>query len=82
LISGGKIDLAHHASNAFNALNDFVAFDKAIACGIEMTSKNDTMITVTADHSHVFTIGGYAQRGNPIFGIGIHLLYFVMKPNL
>jgi alkaline phosphatase len=34
-----------------------------------MTSKNDTMITVTADHSHVFTIGGYAQRGNPIFGI-------------
>jgi len=23
---------------------------------------------VTADHSHVFTIGGYQPRGNPIFG--------------
>ena len=27
------------------------------------------MITVTADHSHVFTIGGYPKRGNPVFGI-------------
>ena len=25
-------------------------------------------MVVTADHSHVFTIGGYQPRGNPIFG--------------
>ncbi len=79
---GGRIDHAHHDSNAFNALYEFTAFDKAISSGIEMTSRNDTMITVTADHSHVFTIGGYAQRGNPIFGIGIDLLYFVIKSYL
>ena len=24
---------------------------------------------VTADHSHVFTIGAYPERGNPIFSI-------------
>ena len=24
---------------------------------------------VTADHSHVFTMGGYPQRGNPIFAL-------------
>ncbi|CAH3023820.1 unnamed protein product [Porites evermanni] len=29
----------------------------------------ETLITVTADHSHVFTIGGYPKRGNPVFGI-------------
>ena len=23
---------------------------------------------VTADHSHVFTLGGYPDRGNPILG--------------
>ena len=30
---------------------------------------DETLITVTADHSHVFTIGGYPERGNPIFSI-------------
>ena len=24
---------------------------------------------MTADHSHVFTIGTYAKRGNPVFGL-------------
>ena len=27
---------------------------------------------VTADHSHVFTLGGYAPRGNPIFAFTGH----------
>ena len=33
-----------------------------------MTDVSDTLIIATADHSHVFTIGGYPMRGNPIFG--------------
>ena len=32
-------------------------------------SLEETLLIVTADHSHVFTLGGYAFRGNPIFGI-------------
>ena len=44
-----------------------------------MTSKEDTMITVTADHSHVFTIGGYAERGNPIFGTFFWILIYWIK---
>ena len=30
---------------------------------------SEPLITVTADHSHVFTIGGYPKRGNPVFGL-------------
>ena len=31
--------------------------------------EDETLITVTADHSHVFTIGAYPKRGNPMFTI-------------
>jgi len=34
---------------------------------------DETLITVTADHSHVFTIGAYPKRGNPIFNTVLKL---------
>lgn len=33
-----------------------------------MTSKKDTLIVVTSDHSHTFSVGGYQPRGSDIFG--------------
>ncbi|MFN4184864.1 MAG: alkaline phosphatase [Hyphomonas sp.] len=69
MVEGGRIDHAHHAGNAIRALEDTLAFDAAIAAALEMTSSEDTLIIVTADHSHSLTINGYPQRGNPILGI-------------
>jgi len=67
-VEGGRIDHGHHASEAFTSLNDFIAFDNAIQKAVDMTSESDTLIMVTADHSHTFNIGGNAVRGNPLFG--------------
>jgi alkaline phosphatase len=67
-VESGRIDHAHHAGNAFNALNDTIEFAKAVQAAVDNTDPEETLILVTADHSHVFTIAGYPKRGNPILG--------------
>ena len=68
LVEGGRIDHGHHATNAARALGDTDALDQAVAAALEMTDSSDTLIIVTADHSHTLTIAGYPARGNPILG--------------
>ncbi|NXF56324.1 PPBT protein, partial [Oceanites oceanicus] len=53
---------------AKQALHEAVELDRAIGLATRLTSPQDTLSVVTADHSHVFTFGGYTPRGNPIFG--------------
>ena len=67
-VEAGRIDHAHHAGNAYNALNDTIEFAKAVKVAMDSTNPEETLIVVTADHSHVFTIAGYPKRGNPILG--------------
>ncbi len=71
MVEGGRIDHGHHAGNAIRALEDAMAFDLAVATALEMTNPEETLIIVTADHSHTLTIAGYAQRGNPILGLSV-----------
>ncbi|BCO19606.1 hypothetical protein KUC3_24630 [Alteromonas sp. KC3] len=68
MVESGRIDHAHHAGNAYGALHDTIAFAEAIAAADALTNDEDTLIIVTADHGHVFTIAGYPKRGNPILG--------------
>ena len=72
MIEGGRIDHAHHATNAYRALTDTQAFAQAIGSVLKQVDLSETLILVTADHSHVFTIAGYPQRGNPILGLVKH----------
>nr|XP_004662273.2 alkaline phosphatase, germ cell type-like [Jaculus jaculus] len=68
-VEGGRIDHGHHKSSAYLALNEAVMFDAAIDRASQLTDEKDTLTVVTADHSHVFSFGGYTYRGTSIFGL-------------
>ena len=67
-VESGRIDHAHHAGNAAGALADTIEFASAVEAAVKNADMRNTLIIVTADHSHVFTIAGYPKRGNPILG--------------
>ncbi len=71
-VEGGRIDHGHHAGNAYRALTDAIALSDAVKKAVEVLKATgeleNTLIVVSADHSHTFTIGGYPQRGNNILG--------------
>ncbi|HEU4812963.1 MAG TPA: alkaline phosphatase, partial [Xanthomonadaceae bacterium] len=69
LVEGGRIDHAHHDGNAYRALTDTIAMADAVQVAVDMTSAADTLVIVTADHSHTLGFVGYPVRGNPILGL-------------
>ena len=63
------IDYGHHYGQPKRVLVDTVELDRAVEMALDLTKEEDTLIVVTADHSHVFTVGGgFPSRGNPILG--------------
>ena len=68
LVEGGRIDHAHHDAKPGFAMLETQEFANAVAAVLAMVDLDETLVLVTADHSHVFTLGGYATRGNPILG--------------
>lgn len=68
MVEAGRVDHAHHGTNAYRAMRDMQALNEAVKVAKDKTG-DDTLIMVTADHSHVFTMAGYPARGNPIMGL-------------
>lgn len=69
MVEAGRIDHAHHDGNAFRALTDAIELSNAVRTAKSKVDLDDTLMIVTADHSHVFTIAGYPARGNNILGL-------------
>lgn len=71
MVEGGRIDHGHHDGRAAYALSETQEFARAVEIALDKVDLSDTLILVTADHSHVFTIAGYPARGNPILGLAM-----------
>ncbi|XP_049541190.1 membrane-bound alkaline phosphatase-like [Anopheles darlingi] len=79
-VEGGKIDLAHHFTKAAKALSETVQLSEAVQVAQQLTSADDTLLLVTADHSHTMSLSGYAKRGNNILGLNGQLSDGDRKP--
>jgi alkaline phosphatase len=68
MVESGRIDHGNHDGNAFRALDETISLSNAVRAAMSTTSAEDTLIIVTADHSHTLSFMGYPVRGNPILG--------------
>ena len=69
MVEAGRVDHAHHAGNAYRALDDTIAMSDAVKAALARVNPEETLVIVTADHSHTLSIAGYPKRNNPILGI-------------
>ncbi|XP_061717662.1 alkaline phosphatase isoform X1 [Cydia pomonella] len=68
MVEGGNIDMAHHRGRAKTAIDEAAALEDAVRVAASMTDEADTLLVVTADHTHTLSINGYPLRGSNIFG--------------
>ncbi|MDC7677186.1 alkaline phosphatase [Asticcacaulis machinosus] len=69
LVESAAIDKWHHQNNAYRALTDVDELDKAVQVALSKTDAKDTLIIVTADHSHGLTQSAGSTREEPIMGL-------------
>lgn len=69
MVEGANIDHGHHEGRAGYALTEAQQFFRAIEMALSKVNLSDTLVLVTADHSHTFTIGGWPTRNNPMLGL-------------
>ncbi|MGV1047899.1 MAG: alkaline phosphatase [Solirubrobacterales bacterium] len=64
-VEGASIDKQDHATNACGQIGETVAFDEAIGVALDYQETHpDTLIVVTADHSHTSQIVGEDAGGS------------------
>ena len=69
LVESASIDKWHHKNNAYRALTDVNELSKAVQAAMDRTDPRDTLIIVTADHSHGLVISAGSTREEPILGL-------------
>lgn len=59
LIESGRIDHAHHENKAKLAMEEVVVLHELVKFIKSEIDDEETLMVVTADHSHAMTISGY-----------------------
>jgi alkaline phosphatase len=63
-VEGASIDKQDHATNACGQIGETIAFDRAIGVALDYQEDHpDTLVVVTADHSHTSQIVGEDSTG-------------------
>jgi len=79
MVEAGRIDHANHYALATRALTETLAMDRAVEEILSKVDTEETLIIVTADHSHTLSIGGYPGRTANITGTVVGDNGWVMK---
>ena len=78
MVEGGRIDHANHYALATRALSETVAMDRAVEEILRRVSLEETLIIVTADHSHTLSVSGQLifEGKSPLNILYQHFIYF------
>lgn len=69
LVESAAIDKWHHQNNAYRALTEVDELSKAVEAAVARTNARDTLIIVTADHSHGLVLTAGSSREEPVLGL-------------
>ncbi|KAK4311817.1 hypothetical protein Pmani_016712 [Petrolisthes manimaculis] len=64
MVEAGHVDKGLHQNKAVKALEEVVQLDEAVSMALTTLNLEDTLILVTADHSHSLTLNGYPPRAD------------------
>lgn len=83
LVEEGHIDYGHHYTQAHLAVDDTAALHRSVQRAMELTDPEETLIIVTADHSHSFTFSGHTKsKDTGIFEYDERMMGLDGKPYL
>ncbi|XP_045592055.1 alkaline phosphatase isoform X2 [Procambarus clarkii] len=81
MVEAGRLDHAHHYNMAARALDEVIRLDECVQASMKLTDASNTLLIVTADHSHTVSFGGASvPRGNPILGFDTEISDLDGKP--
>ncbi|CAH8579943.1 unnamed protein product [Schistosoma margrebowiei] len=69
LVEGGRIDHGNHENRAQYALSETLELEKAVEKALSLVDQQETLLLVTADHSHAYGVVGHPTRNTSVLDV-------------